>query len=239
MRRGLLFLLVALCSLPAVAGEGFYFSLEGGYAVWQKDDFRKRFQGQLPNDPASGLDEASLLLDRQLPDGGFGGLRMGYNIGGHVAIEAAALLRPYAPSEDTRGGAGIGGLTARWFPLQGLVRPSRRFDFSLNAGMDYVFSLANGIHGPVPGNVTTARIENTGRGFDGIAAEFGVTLEAYPSRGLSFALTPRWYVVDPIRYFTNYDARKTGGAVGISGHGALSLYSIGLALTFHFESLPE
>ena len=239
MRRGLLFLLVALCSVPAVASEGMYFSLEGGYAIWKKDDFRNRLQGQLGTDPASGIDNTSLLVDRQLPDGGSFGMRLGYNIAGHLAFEASATLRPYQPAEDTRGGAAIGGFTARWFPLHGLVRPSRRFDFSLNAGMDYVISLANGIHGPAPANPSTGRIETTGRGFDGIAAEFGVTLEAYPSRGFSIGLTPRWYVIDPIRYFTSYDDRLTNGAQGISGKGALSLYSIALALTFHFSDLPE
>jgi len=135
MRRIFAALVFVLCSAAAAkAGEGVYVTLEGGYGTWNTDDFRARLDSQnLGNDPKTGIPNSSLLIDRQMPAGGTFGLRLGYNIGGHVAVEGNVTVRPYDLFQDTRGGAGIAGLTARWFPLQGFVRPGRPFDISLNS----------------------------------------------------------------------------------------------------------
>jgi hypothetical protein len=247
MRRIFAALVLVLCTgLAAHAGEGVYVTLEGGYGTWNTDDFRTRLDSQnLGNDPVTGIKNSSLLIDRQMPAGGTFGLRLGYNIGGHVAVEGNVTVRPYDLFQDTRGGAGIAGLTARWFPLQGFVRPGRPFDISLNVGMDYVLSGGNGIHGPIPGAAATSpaassdKLANTGRGFDGVAAEFGVTAELYLTKGISIGLTPRMYVIDPIRYFVDFDNRNNGGAIPLGGNGTIKFYSLTLGLTFHFEAAPD
>jgi hypothetical protein len=238
MRRIAAALGLVLCvAFSARAGEGVYITLDGGYATWNKDDFRNRLNKQnLGTDAISGLSNTVLLVDKQMPDGGVFGLRLGYNIAGHVAFEGNFTIRPYDLFQDTRGGAGIAGITARWFPLQGLVRSSRPFDISLNAGMDYILSGGNGIHGPTATNPATGKLENTGRGFDGTAVELGVTAELYPARWVSIGVTPRVYIIDPVRYFVDFDKRDTGGAIPLDGSGYLKMYSISLSVTFHFET---
>lgn len=226
---------LALTASAARAGDGVYITLEGGYGLWNKDAFKSNLAKQTGNDPASGLDNASLLVDRQLADGGMFGLRLGYNIGGHVAFEGNLTLRPYDVLADTRGTAGFTGFAARWFPLQGLVRPNRQFDVSLMGGMDYVLTGGNGIHDPV----TNTKIDNTGRGFDGMAVELGGTLELYPAKWVSLGLTPRMYFIDPVRYFISFDKRASGGALPITGKSDLTFFSISASVTFHFEPLPD
>ena len=239
MRR-VLPLLVVLCALPALAGEGVYVTLEAGYGMWNKDDFKKSLSSQLGTDPVTGYGNSVLLVDRQMPDGALGAIHLGYNIGGHVAIEGSLMMRPYDLLADTRGVAGMAGAAVRWYPLQGLVRPGRSFDISFLGGMDYILSGGNGIHGPTINDTTsTGKIANSGRGFDGMAAEFGATLELYPTRGFSIGITPRYYVIDPIRYFVSFDDRNTNGSIPINGRGGLSMLSISLSLTFHFEPLPD
>ncbi len=240
MRRSAVALLVFCAAASARAGEGVYLTFDGGYGTWAKDDFRNRLDRQnLGKDPVSGLQNTALLVDRQMPDGALFGIHLGYNIGGHVAFEGSATLRPYDVLGDTRGGAGIFGIAARWYPLQGLLRPNRQFDFSLIAGMHYVLSGGNGIHGPTAGNALTGKLENTGRGFDGSAVELGFTGELYPARWISFGITPRMYLVDPVRYFVNFDHRDEGGAIPLYGSGSLKFYSVSLSMSFHFEPLPE
>lgn len=231
-------LLVVCASLAAHAGEGVYITIDGGYGTWAKDDFRTRLGSQptpLGKDPFSGLSNTSLLVDRQMPDGGIFGLHLGYNIGGHVAFEGSLTLRPYDVLADTRGGAGLAGIAARWYPLQGLIRPNRQFDVSFIAGMVYVLSGGNGIHDPS----TNTKLQNTGRGFDGTGVELGFTGELYPAKWVSFGITPRMYVIDPIRYFVSFDHRDEGGSIPLAGTGGLKFYSITLSVSFHFEPLPD
>ena len=236
MRQLAAALFILCASAAARAGEGVYITIDGGYGIWAKDDFRTRLDKQgMGKDPVSGLANTALLVDRQMPDGGIFGLHLGYNIGGHVAFEGGLTLRPYDLLSDTRGGAGIAGIAARWYPLQGLLRPNRQFDISLLAGMNYVLSGGNGIHDPS----TNQKLDNTGRGFDGTAVELGFTAELYPAKWVSFGVTPRVYIMDPIRYFVSFDHRDEGGAIPLSGSGGLKFYSITLSVSFHFEPLPD
>jgi hypothetical protein len=241
MRRIFAALVLVLCtSAAAKAGEGVYLTIEGGYGSYDTDDFRARLNRQnLGNDPVTGFSNTSLLIDHQMPSGGTFGLRLGYNIAGYVAFEGNIVVRPYDLFKDTRGGAGIAGLTARWFPLQGFLRPGRPFDISLNAGMDYVLSGGNGVDGPAGTNTTSGKLANTGRGFDGVAVELGATAELYLTKGISIGVTPRMYIIDPIRYFTDFDNRNSGGAIPLGGSGNIKFYSVTLSLSFHFAPTPD
>jgi opacity protein-like surface antigen len=228
-------LFVLAISAAASAGEGVYITLDGGYGIWNKNSFKQRLNAQgVGVDPVSNLPNADLLVDKQLQDGGLFGLHLGYNIGGHVAFEGSLMLRPYDLLSDTRGGAGIAGMAMRWYPLQGLVRPNRQFDVSFIAGMDYVLSGGNGIH-----DANNKKLENTGRGFDGTAMELGFNAELYPAKWVSIGLTPRIYLMDPVRFFTSFDNRDQGGAIPLSGSGGVSFFSISLSVAFHFEPLPD
>ena len=233
-------LFILSVSAAASAGEGVYITVEPGYGLWNKDDFKTRLNKQnFGTDANTGIGNTELLTDRQMPDGGLFGLHLGYNISGHVAFEGSLTIRPYDLLEDTRGGAGIAGMAVRWYPLQGLVRPQRQFDISLIAGVHYILSGGNGIHGPTPANPATGKIENSGRGFDGMAAELGFTAELYPAKWVSFGITPRMYVIDPLRYFVSFDHRDEGGSIPIVGQGGLKFYTISLSISFHFEPLPD
>jgi hypothetical protein len=227
----------------ARAGEGVYITLDGGYGLWgKKNTFKDRLSNQVGTDSNSGYSNTELLVERQLPDGGLFGLHLGYNIGGHIAFEGSITLRPYDILADTRGGAGITGMAARWYPLQGLVRPNRQFDISLLGGIHYILSGGNGIHGPdKAGNRTGEKLENSGRGFDGIAVEVGGTVELYPAKWVSLGITPRMYFIDPVRYFVSFDHRDAGGALPLlqQDKGGLTMMSISLSVAFHFEPLPD
>jgi hypothetical protein len=228
-------------STAARAGEGVFITIDGGYGTWAKDDFRARLDRQnMGRDANTGIPNTELLVDRQMPDGGMIGLHLGYNIGGHVAFEGNLTVRPYDLLADTRGGAAIAGMAVRWYPLQGLLRPNRQFDISLIAGLDYVLSGGNGIHGPTPVEpANTGKIDNSGRGFDGHAVELGLTAELYPAKWVSFGITPRMYVIEPVRYFVSFDGRDKGGAIPLTGSGNLKFYSLSLSVSFHFEPLPD
>ncbi len=231
MRRAALALLMLLAAAPAArAGEGVYITIDGGYVFWQgKSTMKTRLTPQV------GSQNASYLVDNQLPDGGLFGLRLGYNIAGHVAIEGNFDIHPWSVLSNDRGGIGLMGLGARWFPLQGLVKPNRQFDVSLLAGMDYFLMGANGI---IPAGQSDP-LPNSGRGLDGMAFEFGATFELYPAKWVSIGITPRLYELDPQRFFVDYNHRDNGGQTGPDGNVGGGLFSLTLSVTFHFEPQPD
>lgn len=230
MRRVLVVCLLALAVAPAaMAGEGVYLSLDGGYAFWNKDKLAQNLPSNV------GQENTSLLLDAQTPDGKMFALRLGYNIAGHVGFEASFAARPWDILEQTRGGIGFMGLATRWFPLQSLIRPNRQVDFSLVAGIDYMLHGGNGLKDP-SGSGT---VVNTGRGFDGMAVEVGGTFELYPAKFVSLGLTPRYYFMHPSRYFTDFNKRDQGGQIPLLGNVGGSIFEISLSVTFHFEPQPD
>lgn len=229
-RAGLALLTVAalLAAAPARAGEGVYLTIDGGYLFWNRDALKTNLPKQV------GAANTALLLDNQMPDGGLFALRLGYNIGGHVAFEGAFAIHPWDILAETRGGLGLMGLATRWFPLQGLVRPNRQVDFSVFSGINYVISGGNGVADTAGGTVA-----NSGRGFDGMAFEFGGTFELYPARFVSLGITPRYTLMHPLRYFTDFNKRDQGGQIPLTGSVGGSMMSICLSVTFHFEPQPD
>ena len=230
MRRAAVLLLLLASAPAARAGEGVYITLDGGYSFWSgKDSMKQKLTTQV------GATNASLLVDNELPDGGLFGLHLGFNIAGHAAIEGSFALHPWNVLGSDRGGIGMFGLAGRWFPLQGLVKPNRQFDFSLLAGVDYFLMGSNGV---IPAGQSEPA-PNTGRGIDGIAAEFGATFELYPAKWISLGITPRAYMLAPQRFFTDYNKRDTGGQIALSNDVGGSLFSLTLSVSFHFEPLPD
>ncbi|HUC07901.1 MAG TPA: hypothetical protein VMR96_07400, partial [Solirubrobacterales bacterium] len=72
MRRVVLALLCLAAAAPARAGsEGVYLTIDGGYSLWNKDGLSKKLSKSVsPSD-------VSLLVDKQMPDGGFFALHLG------------------------------------------------------------------------------------------------------------------------------------------------------------------
>jgi hypothetical protein len=228
MRRALV-LMVLLAATGARAGEGVYITIDGGYSIWNKDTLKTNLTKQV------GATNAALLTDNQMPDGGIFALHLGYNIGGHVAFEGSFSIHPWDILQKDQGAVGFVGAATRWFPLQGLLRPNRPADFSLLAGVDYYLLGGGGVLAPGASDVT----KNTSRGMDGMAFEFGATFELYPARWVSLGITPRLYNLHPLRYFTSFDNRDTGGQIPLTGNVGGSMFGITLSVTFHFEPLPD
>lgn len=223
MRRAAVVLLLFAAS-AARAGEGMYFSLDGGYAFFtQKSMLKQNLTPQV------GAANASLLTDSQMPNGPIAGVHLGYNIAGYAALEGNLAVRAWSPLNDNRGLIGLGGGAVRWFPLQGFFRPGRPVDISFLAGMDYVLMGGGGI----------VSLTNSARGFDGVAFEFGGTLEVYPAGWVSLGITPRLYRFHPLRYFTDYLNRDTGGQIPLTGNVGGGLVSVSATLTFHFSSAGD
>jgi hypothetical protein len=239
MRRAVVLLLLLATATAARAGEGVYITIDGGYTVWNKDTFKTNLSKQV------GTFNAGLLADSQMPDGGIFALHLGYNIAGHVAFEGSFAIHPWSVLGNDRGGVGFAGIGTRWFPLQGLLKPNRQADFSLLVGVDYFLHGGNGVAcsaDPTKCASTAAGTDmqpNTGRGFDGMAFEFGGTFELYPAKWVSLGLTPRLYSLHPLRFFTDFNHRDTGGQIPITGSIGGSLFSVTLSVTFHFEPLPD
>jgi opacity protein-like surface antigen len=226
-------LLAAAAAPPARATEGVYLTIDAGYGLFNKDDFKSKIAPQVGTDPATGQSNAALLA-AQMSDGAAFGLHLGYNIAGHVGFEGSFSFMPRDVFKDTRGGLGIGSLDVRWFPLQGLVRPGRPFDLSLIAGIGYALLGGGGIT-----DASGKKIANTSRGFDGTAVNVGATAELYPAKWVSLGVTPRLTWFDPLRYFTDFDNRDQGGQIPLSGHPGGSLFTILGSITFHFAPLPD
>ncbi len=240
MRRVAVLLILLAAASSARASEGVYLTLDGGYALWNgKSTMKSRLATQVGDGAGAcgttGAGNATLLVDCQLKDSGLFGLHLGYNIGGHVGIEGGIAVVPWSLFANDRGGVGLMGLAVRWFPLQGLVKPTRMFDFSLLGGMDYFLMGANGT---IPAGQSDP-LPNSGRGLDGMAFEFGATFELYPARWISLGLTPRLYALHALRYFTDYNNRDKGGQIPLDGNIGGNLLSLALSVTFHFEPLPE
>src|SRR5205085_262073 len=101
-------------------------------------------------------------------------------------------------------------------------------------GIDYMLMGGGGV--ALPGGGT---VDNSGRGFDGIATEFGTTLELYPVKTISLGLTPRIYFMDPARYFLSFNDRDKGKSIALGGGGGGSMFSIAFSVSFHFEPIPD
>ena len=218
----------ALATAPARAGsDGVYLGIDAGYALWNKDALKTKLGKYVQPD------QVELLTERQMPDGGTIAFHLGYNINGYVAIEGNFWMHFWEPFSETRGGIGVPGLAVRWFPLQGLLRPNRQFDFSVFAGVNYFLQGGGGLQ--EGGN----QVENSGRGIDGLATEFGGTIELYPSKTVSLGITPRVHLLDPARYFRSFNRRDRGGANQLAEGQAGNIVSINLSVTFHFEPIPD
>src|SRR5258708_16214628 len=92
MRRAAAVLLLLAAAPAARAGQGMYFTLEGGYSAFtMKSALKQNLTPQV------GAQNAAMLTDNQMPSGSLFGMHLGYNIGGHTVREPNPPPPPLGP----------------------------------------------------------------------------------------------------------------------------------------------
>src|SRR5258708_31557082 len=115
MRRAAAVLLLLAAAPAARAGQGMYFTLEGGYSAFtMKSALKQNLTPQV------GAQNAAMLTDNQMPSGSLFGMHLGYNIGGHVGGEANLARRIWSPLHTNPAPIRPGGFGAPRFPPDGL-----------------------------------------------------------------------------------------------------------------------
>src|SRR5258708_6387961 len=94
MRRAAAVLLLLAAAPAARAGQGMYFTLEGGYSAFtMKSALKQNLTPQV------GAQNAAMLTDNQMPSGSLFGMHLGYNIGGHVRVGDHFPVRIWRPRD--------------------------------------------------------------------------------------------------------------------------------------------
>lgn len=204
-------LLLVVGATPARAVEGFVIGFEG-----QRGTFDVPLEPLLDKGVAPG--DAGLFV--QPFDGGLttngGVFHFGWNFLGHAAAELALAGTAWSPFDDARGGLGLAGLRATWYPGQ-LIQPYKRiWDVGLELGGGY--SIAGG----------------PSRGMTGPYFTAGATAEFYPARWFSIALFYRHHHLAWDTFLYHFNDNVTGEVKGY----AASWGTPGIALNFHLAA-PE
>ncbi len=224
---GLVALLVAA---PAFAGEGPQIGLQVGYGFWNTRALHDKLQGT----DAVGKQLADQLTDPlNMGDGGTYILQLGYNIMGHVAVEAQVTVHPWylldtftdsTGSHAKRGLFGVGSGIVTWYPLQSLMRPDRTYDFSLYGGIGYGL-----FGGGKPFEL----------GMDGMVSEFGGTAEIYVRPWLSIGITPRLYLLQMQRFIVNFNTRDSGGAIYVPNASGGWFFATTASFILHLSPVQQ
>src|SRR5258708_32865720 len=111
MRRAAAVLLLLAAAPAARAGQGMYFTLEGGYSAFtMKSALKQNLTPQV------GAQNAAMLTDNQMPSGSLFGMHLGYNIGGPAGVGAHFATRIWSPPDTNPGPLRPGGVGARRVP---------------------------------------------------------------------------------------------------------------------------
>src|SRR5258708_33102810 len=94
MRRAAAVLLLLAAAPAARAGQGMYFTLEGGYSAFTMKSALKQYLT-----PQVVAQNAAMLTDNQMPSGSLFGMHLGYNIGGHPWGECHSPVPERVPRE--------------------------------------------------------------------------------------------------------------------------------------------
>ncbi len=218
----LLFVVVAFAS-RARAVEGFTIGLEGQTGSWSVDGQQiiSGSNGALTSEEAYGF--ADPLNDhwRMGPN-----LHLGWNVLGHVAIEAAFQTAMWdAFDSQRRGGVGLVGGRVTWYPLQ-LVQeyvklPHRaRYDLGLELGYGYTVGGGNTVAG------------GQGFGMAGAYLAYGVDLEGYIEPWVSIVLDWRYYEPYWSTFYLNWNDNVTAPVNGFSA----GWNTFGLGVSFHLSA---
>jgi hypothetical protein len=188
-----LFLIVALSSLPAWADPpkfssgGVIFGLQYGPGFWTFD--RTFLGGQVGQTFAD-----AYLADLQNTH--TVGVRLGYNILGHVSIEANLVATGWNLSDTSRGGGGILTGILAWHPMELIFLNKEKRPLPIDASI--YFGAGYGIVGQR-------------RGMDGLTWQWGMTADYWFNRFLGLGIFvrgsfPRWGAM-----YLDYDNRTAPG----------------------------
>lgn len=204
---GLVLAVLLAAGKPAGAVNGFVIGLEGQRGSWNADPVTLSESGSIPlgdavafTHPLHGLSTNGLNL------------HLGWNVLGWVAIEAALQTSFWTPLESaTRGGVGLVGGRATYFPLQHWLLPERPIDVGLELGAGYA----------IAGGPTF--------GMSGMYVSTAASVEYYPVPWFSLAIGYRHYFAPLSTFYYDFNAGVTQDVDGFTaGWGTLFL-----ATNFH------
>ena len=192
MMRPLLFI-VALLSMPAWADPpkfssgGVIFGLQYGPGFWSFD--RSFINSQVPatygNQFLADLQNTHTL-----------GVRLGYNILGHVSLEANLVATGWNLSDSSRGGGGILTGILAWHPLELIFIKKERRPIALDASI--FFGAGYGIIGQSVG-------------MDGLVWQWGMTVDYWFNRFVGLGAFVRGSFPRFGALYINYDQRNAPG----------------------------
>jgi hypothetical protein len=203
------FAIVLCTSSRASAVSGFMLGLEFGGGPWSVNS--SDIVTKSNNNPAL-LEGQPAAFAAPLNEGWNPSLNLhlGWNILGHVAVEAAFNTSFWSVTTASRGGSGLVGGRATWYPLQ-IFLPHRIFDVGIELGGGY--SIAGGPQ----------------YGMDGGYFQFGLTAEYYPTPNVSIGAFYRFYQPHWDRFFLDYNNNVSAATPGFTA----SLNTIGITATIH------
>jgi hypothetical protein len=207
--------------VPDFSRGAVIFGIQGGYAVWglNLNAIKQSTDGF---DPGGAEDFVA-----QTAQGiGAASLKLGYNILGHVTIDAELTANGWRIFDASRGGAGflIGAL--HWHPLQ-IARRNQAHPLPFDASL--FFGYGYGIGGSSTTNPLRA---GTSNGMDGQLMEFGVDATYFVSKTVGFGIFGRGIFLNWDKYYIDFDNKvytKVAGPVG-------SVWTFGVAIEFRGET---
>jgi hypothetical protein len=205
---------LSIALLPALAGaEGPLFSRSGFFLGLQYGP--GFFSFSQPDLALQVGDENATLFVSELQQWSHtGSARLGFDIAGHVSLEAALSATGWDIMTVDRGGGGfLTGIVA-WHPLQLLFNDDRAVDASLFAGAGY------GIVGEY-------------RGADGRVLTAGATLDYYFTPGIFLGGSFRYVKPEFDKFYVDYDRRDVpGNTIPLTTPPAGSFWTAGATLGF-------
>lgn len=200
---------LVLSPLTARASGGLVFGLELTGGPWSApNDALSDATGM----PAFDTQNFTSALDGQFRTGV--NLHLGWNVLGHAAVEAALQTSFWDVLSGDRGGVGLVGGRATWYPMQLFLEPDRAYDAGVELG--YGWSIGGVAKKPA-------------RGMDGNYFSVGVTGEYRFAQKFGVGLFYRYFHAGWNKYHTDFDNGQFASADGF----AAGWHSLGLSLTLH------
>lgn len=197
------------------------FSIQGGYAVWGLN--LAAIQADTESfDPGGAQD----FVNQTAQGVGAGSIKLGYNILGHVTIDAELTGTGWRIFDASRGGAGFLVGALHWHPLE-IARRNQAHPLPFDASL--FFGYGYGIGGSSTTNPLRA---GTSNGMDGRLMEFGVDATYFVSKSVGFGLYGRGIFLSWNKYYIDFDNNISTPVAGPVG----SVWTFGLAIDFRFET---
>ncbi|MHB8877211.1 MAG: hypothetical protein ACYC8T_26230 [Myxococcaceae bacterium] len=185
------------------------FSIQGGTGLWGIDRAHLSSQVTPPEDVDVFIGEAQ--------NGPTVSLKLGYNILGHVTLDAELTGTGWNVFDSNRGGAGFLVGALHWHPLELVwLKKARPVPFDFSAFFGYGYGIAG-----------------SSRGMDGNLMEFGVDADYYVAKAVGLGIFARGVFLNWDKYYYDYDGKVF---VNLPRGSGGSFWTFGLSLDFRFET---